>query len=427
MSLDLSTVEQLSASLAEPAWLTERRRQAWELARATPMPDPQSEEWRRTDLRGLDLATIRGVESRNGGPSAELGDELAAMAVQSASGQTAIAIDPEVAASGVVLTSLSAAAASHPDLLQQYLFTAVRPDRDKFSALRAALFAGGLLVYVPAGVEVAKPIELRFHASRDQIAALPHLLVVAGPGASVGIVYELTSESGEGQLLAGGSAELFAEAGSRLDFVNIQRWGANAWQFADQALVARRDSTSRLINIGLGGRFAKTRVEAALQEPGANAELKALYFGSGDQFFDFHTLQDHQAPRTTSDLLFKGALRDTAHSLYAGLIRVEEGARRADAYQKNQNLLLSRTSKADSIPMLEILNNDVRCTHGATVGPVDPQHLFYLQMRGIPRPVAVRMIVEGFMAEVLDRIPVQKVRDQVAAELARKIEGVAGA
>jgi Fe-S cluster assembly protein SufD len=149
--------------------------------------------------------------------------------------------------------------------------------------------------------------------------------------------------------------------------------------------------------------------------------MKALFFGSGHQFFDFHTLQQHQVGNTTSDLLFKGALRDEARSVYAGLIRIEPNATRSNAYQANRNLLLSKTAKASSIPMLEILNNDVRCTHGATVAPVDPEHLFYLQSRGIPAGTAERMIVHGFFGEVLDRIPVQQARDLVEQELEARI------
>jgi Fe-S cluster assembly protein SufD len=173
--------------------------------------------------------------------------------------------------------------------------------------------------------------------------------------------------------------------------------------------------------VTLGGRFSKTRVEASLVGPGASAELKGVYFASGEQFFDFHTLQDHQVGNTTSDLLFKGALQDTSRAVYAGLIRIEKGAARSDAYQANRNLVLSEHAKATSIPMLEIDNNDVRCTHGATVGPVDPMSMFYLQSRGIPETTAKRMIVQGFFGEVLERIPFEQARTLVETELEARL------
>jgi Fe-S cluster assembly protein SufD len=214
---------------------------------------------------------------------------------------------------------------------------------------------------------------------------------------------------------------VIAGEGANVGYLALQRWGRHAWQFADQRVRAERDATVRLVSVGLGGRFAKNRIEASLAGPGASAELKALFFGSQKQFFDFHTLQQHRVGNTTSDLLFKGALRDEARSVYAGLIRIEPNASRSDAYQANRNLLLSKTAKAHSIPMLEILNNDVRCTHGATVAPVDPEHLFYLESRGIPAPTAEQMIVHGFFGEVLDRIPVAQARELVEAELEARI------
>jgi len=173
--------------------------------------------------------------------------------------------------------------------------------------------------------------------------------------------------------------------------------------------------------VTLGARFSKTRVEASLQGEGSDAELKAIYFASGEQFFDFHTLQDHQVGNTRSDLLFKGALQDVARTVYAGLIRIEKGAARSDAYQANRNLVLSDHAKATSIPMLEIDNNDVRCTHGATVGPVDPISMFYLQSRGIPEATARRMIVQGFFGEVLERIPFEHARRLVETELEARL------
>jgi len=191
--------------------------------------------------------------------------------------------------------------------------------------------------------------------------------------------------------------------------------------FGDQRARVEKEGTLKLFSVTLGARFSKNRIEASLVGPGATAELKAIYFASGDQFFDFHTLQDHQVGNTTSDLLFKGALQDTARTVYAGLIKIEKHAARSDAYQANRNLVLSDKAKATSIPMLEIDNNDVRCTHGATVGPVDPNHMFYLRSRGIPESTAKRMLIQGFFGQVLDRIPFEEARTLVENELEARL------
>jgi Fe-S cluster assembly protein SufD len=309
----------------------------------------------------------------------------------------------------------------HPDLVRRHLFSEVRADRDKLSALHAALFSGGTFLYVPDGVVVEKPLVSQFWSSGGGAAVLPHTLVLAGKGSSFNYIDEFLSPDLDRPGLTSGSAEIFADDASNVGYVSLQRWGRHAWQFANQRVHVRRDASVRLVSVGLGGRFAKNRVEATLAGPGASAELKALYFGSGQQFFDFHTLQQHVVGNTTSDLLFKGALQDEARSVYAGLIRIEPDATHSDAYQANRNLLLSRTAKAHSIPMLEILNNEVRCTHGATIAPVDPEHIFYLESRGIPGASAERMIVHGFFGEVLDRIPVAQARDLVEAELESRI------
>ncbi len=301
------------------------------------------------------------------------------------------------------------------------LFTQVRPERDRFSALHAAFFADGTFLYVPDGVVITKPIVGQIFSSEGGTAVLPHTLIVAGRGAQFNYLDEYLSPADEAAGYKSGSAELFLGEGSTVGYVALQKWGRNAWHLADQRARLDKDSTLRLFNVTLGARFSKTRVEASLQGQGANAELKAIYFASGEQFFDFHTLQDHQVGNTRSDLLFKGALQDVARTVYAGLIRIEKGAARSDAYQANRNLVLSDKAKATSIPMLEIDNNDVRCTHGATVGPVDPQHLFYLRSRGIPESTAKRMIVQGFFGDVLERIPFEHARRLIETELEARL------
>jgi len=388
----------------EPDWLLDRRRAAFDLYTRLPMPSRTDEEWRRTDVSRLDPAQFMRFEKagpeHDGSPTTMIGADL-----------------PD----GVILESLTGTARENARLIEPRLFSLLRPDRDRLAAFHAALFTGGVFLYVPDGVTIEKPIIGRHSSFDDGTAVLPHTLIVAGKNSRFNYLDEYIADRDDEQGYRTGSVEIFLGEGAQVSYVSVQKWGRNAWHFSDQRAELSKDSALRLFNVTLGGRFSKTRVEASLMGPGADAELKAIYFASGEQFFDFHTLQDHQVGRTRSDLLFKGALQDRASTVYAGLIRIEKGAARSDAYQANRNLVLSDHAKATSIPMLEIDNNDVRCTHGATVGPVDPQHLFYLRSRGIPESTAKRMIVQGFFGDVLDRIPFEHARTLIEAELESRL------
>jgi Fe-S cluster assembly protein SufD len=396
MALNSETLEALQG---EPAWLRARRRVALAAYERLPMPSRTDEEWRRTDITGFKLADFSRLEHRNGLHLAERASLPA----------------------GVILKPLRVAAAEHPELVEPRLFSLVGSERDRFAALHAAFFTGGTFLYVPDGVEIDEPIIGQHRSHGGGNALLPHTLIVAGRGARFNYLDEYIGEDSDEGSYRSGSAEILVGEGAQVGYVALQKWGRGAWHFGDQRARLEKDSTLRLFNVTLGARFSKTRVEASLAGTGANAELKAIYFASGEQFFDFHTLQDHQVGNTRSDLLFKGALQDFAHTVYAGLIRIEKGAARSDAYQANRNLVLSDHAKATSIPMLEIDNNDVRCTHGATVGPVDPEHLFYLRSRGIPEMTAKRMLIQGFFGDVLDRIPFDHARKLIEAELETRI------
>ena len=421
MAFTRDAVEEIASLHGEPDWLRARRREAFEAYERLGLPSKTDEEWRRTDLKGLQLDGFKPFEEPDGVAPGDPIEDAAGVLRQRGSHPGEVELEPELQRKGVLFLPLSQAAVEHPDLVRRHLFTEVRPDRDKLAALHGALFSGGTFLYVPDGVTVEKPLVSQFWSSGGGAAVLPHTLVIAGEGSAFNYVDEFLSPDLDQPAITSGSAEVFARRGANIGYVSLQRWGRHAWQFADQRVRLHQESTVRIVNVGLGGRFAKTRVEAVLDGPGATAELKALFFGTEDQFFDYHTLQRHEVGQTTSDLLFKGALRDSSRSVYAGLIRIEPHAQRSDAYQANRNLLLSKSANAYSIPMLEILNNDVRCTHGATIAPVDPEHLFYLQTRGIPRAVAERMVAQGFFGEVLDRIPVQQARDLVEQELEARI------
>lgn len=392
------TAESLDQLQGEPAWLRERREGALALYERLPMPSKTDEEWRRTDASRIDLSNLSPLAHGFG------------------AGLDGDGSMPR----GVILQPLAVAAAEHADLVEPRLFSLTRSDRDRFSALHAAFFTGGTFLYVPDGVVIDQPIVTQ-HFSRPDSTVLPHTLIVAGKGARFNYLDEYIAEDDAEAGYRSGSTEIFLGEGATVGYVGVQKWGRNVWHFSDQRADLSKDATLRLFNVTLGGKFSKTRVEASLNGEGSDAELKAIYFASGEQFFDFHTLQDHQVGNTRSDLLFKGALSGVARTVYAGLIRIEKHAARSDAYQANRNLVLSDKAKATSIPMLEIDNNDVRCTHGATVGPVDPEHLFYLRSRGITEATAKRMLIQGFFGDVLDRIPFEHARKLVEAELEARI------
>ena len=395
------TTETLEKSLlqGEPDWLRDRRQTAFETFERLPVPSKTDEEWRRTDVSRFDPSQFSKLEHLDG-------QKL---------------VLPSALPKGVILKPLRQAAKEHPDLIEPRLFSLVHADRDRFTALHAAFFTGGTFLYVPDGVSIDTPVLGQYFSHEGGTSVLPHTLIVAGKNARFDYLDEYIAEHDDETGYRSGSTEIFLGEGAQVGYVAVQKWGRNVWHFADQRAELQKDSTLRLFNVTLGGKFSKTRVEASLVGQGSNAELKAIYFASGDQFFDFHTLQDHRVGNTRSDLLFKGALQDVSRTVYAGLIRIEKGAARSDAYQANRNLVLSDHAKATSIPMLEIDNNDVRCTHGATVGPVDPISMFYLQSRGIPEATARRMIVQGFFGEVLERIPFEHARRLVETELEARL------
>jgi len=424
MSFTKAAVEELSALHGEPDWLRGRRLESFGIYERLPLPDTKrQEDWRQVDLKGLDLEAYAPFQHPNGTAPPGAGDGLSGTLRQRGTSTPAVSIDAELARQGVVFGPLAEAARDHPDLVARYLFTAVKPDRDKFAALHAALFSGGTFLYVPDGVTVSQPFVSQFWSSGSGAAVLPHSLVIAGRGSKFQYVDEFLSADRQEASLASGSTEVFLEEGSDVGYVALQHWSINTWQFANQRFHLGRDARLRMVDVALGGRLARLRVEAILDGPGSSADLRGLFFGTGDQAFDFRTLQDHVGPHTTSDLLFKGALKDRAKSVYVGVVRVEPAARASSSNQANRNLLLSEKAKATSEPILEILNNDIlRCSHGATVGPVDPEHLFYLESRGIPHQIAERMLVQGFLGEVLDRLPVARLRDAVDQELGARLD-----
>lgn len=447
----------LEAGAGDPLWLKARRKAAWRIYEATPMPSTRLEEWRYTDVaRLLDLdgltvvqasgkgAGLReglaaeerlaseGTRSFHASDAAALPAELRAAMDQDREGAGRVVdvdgcvvsaeLDPELAERGVVLGSLREAARGGAEGVEALLATEAVPASDgKFPALNAALWSDGVFLRVPRGVSLDRPVRLARWMSRAGTAAFTRILIVAEEGSRVSFVDEILSPDVDGTALAGTTVEIFARNGAQVQYVSLQRMGRGGAYLAQQRTLAERDSTLDTLNVALGGSVGRVDLNARLLGSGANSDMLGLYFGDGGQRFDFNTSQDHVAPNAHSDLLYKGALDGESRGVFRGIIRVHEGAQRTDAYQTNRNLLLSEQAVATSLPNLEIEADDVRCSHGATVGQLDAETLFYLMSRGIGRRQAERLVVLGFLGEVLSRLPLGGVAEKVTKAIEAKL------
>ena len=427
-------VQALSAAKGEPAWLLEWRLAAWETFESLPWPVRSDEEWRRTDFKGLKLdrlAPFAGVGETEASPETVLSsvegasareDERAGLIVQRDGSDVFTSFSNDVAAQGVIFSDLDTAFRDHADLVRASFMTRVVPvSFGKFEALHAAFWQGGTFLYVPKGVTVELPFRAFTIGQEPNSALFTHTLVVLEEDAEAFFVDAFHSETQETQTFSSAVVELALAKGSKLRYVQVQDWGRHVYNFMTERATLAKEATLNSLHVTLGSKFTKNSIGSHLQGEDSLAEMLGIFFADSDQFFDHHTWQLHEAPHATSDLEFKGALRDEARSVYSGLIKVEEGAQKTDAYQQNRNLVLSREARADSIPNLEIAANDVRCTHGATISQVEPEHVFYLQARGIPYTEAQKLIVEGFFRPVIDRIPVEEIQGFLESAIARKV------
>jgi Fe-S cluster assembly protein SufD len=431
-------VEALSASRNEPEWVLRQRLAAWDTYERLPMPTRQDEEWRRTDLRRLKLdrfapyvagnGRVDAIEALDGsaGSSNQMqfgaSEHRAGIVVARDSSTSYVDFDQGISEQGVIFTDLATAMVEHPELVQKYFMTeAVPTEFGKFEALHAAMWQTGTFLYVPKGVSVALPFRSFAISDTPGSALFTHSLVVVEESAEAFFVDAFQSDTHDDPTFTSSVVELILRNDAKLRYVQVQDWGRHVWNFMTERAVLGRDAELKSLQVTLGSKFTKNSIGSHLRGENALAEMLGIYFGDGDQFFDHHTWQLHESPYATSDLEFKGALKEKARSVYSGLIKVEEGAQRTDAYQQNRNLVLSRTARADSIPNLEISANDVRCTHGATVSQVEDEHMFYLQARGIPRSEAQKLIVEGFFRPVIDRIPVEEIQDFLQGAIAAKV------
>ena len=421
----------LIPNVSDP-YLQAYRETAWRAHENLPFPSRKEEAWRRTDIRGLH--TTEFVLHRNGNhpdiqsPPAKClepiyeGEQHAGQILSGTVGSSRY-LEEGLEEKGVVFVDYLTAEKDHPELLKNLLGQIISPDEDKFTALASALAQDGVVLYVPKDVVIDNPLHSLYCGAVQHHAYINHLIIWLEEGAQVTFVHESASPPGQkdAQIFHNGIVEIHVGKGARLSFVELQSWGENVWSFTRERAQVMEDGLLEWIYGAMGTHLTKNFSDINLVEPGAQARMSGFYFADGHQHLDHDTQQNHLAKHTTSDLLFKGALLDESRSVWQGMIYVAPGAIGTDGYQGNRNLILSKGARADSIPGLEILADDVRCTHGATVGKIDENELFYLTSRGIPRGEAEQLIVLGFFDRILERIPFEGVKNRFVETIREKM------
>lgn len=428
----LEDVRALSAAHNEPAWLLANREASWAVYESLPMPSMKDEEWRRTDYRHIRWSEAAPLVQANGATAESVPDASRQPLVGDAEGGMLVFVDgkivehklaDELKAQGVIFADLHEAASTHPELVQANLMThAVKPTDGKFAALHGALWTHGVFVYVPRNVVAELPLHVVMYNTQPG-ATLGHVLVVVEDKAQATVQVEYGSSATDTQALYVGATELIVNPQANLRYVALQNWNRSTFEFAHQRGVVGADANLDWVMGVMGTQLLKDFIELDAVGKGANGRISAFFFADKDQFFDLDTQQNHNAPLTVTDLLFKGAARDGARTLWQGMIKSLPKMQKIDGYQANRNLLLSDDARMDGIPGLEIEADDVKCSHAATFGTIEEEPVHYLMSRGIPRSMSEQMVIEGFFDELLQRIPFERVRDRLVAEIEAKIIG----
>ena len=434
LGFDSAGFQTLLSSINEPDWLVALRKDAFEHADAMQWPERRHEEWIRTDTRTFQLqnydlprwdAAASDLQQSHPSHQAALhqlvdGVHLAGRIETIDSAIVHQSLDDGLREKGVVFGSLSELAGTHAQLLRPHLFTAFDPDHDKFAALHAAFMCGGSFLYVPRGVTIENPLHIGSLMS-DGGTDTTHLLVVLEPGAEATVLHEFNGVRSDAGGLHLGSVELIQKPGSHLRYVNLQEWGHKTFHFAQQKASIDRDSTLQWTIAAMGSGLSKVNQSVDLVGPGADSQVNGVMFTEGRQHLAYHTQQYHRAANCHSDFLYKAAQQDSSRTVWRGMIKVDPIAQKTDGYQRNDNLVLSNSARADSIPGLEIEADDVRCTHGSTTSKVDEEQIFYARCRGFTRKEATRMIVSGFFQQIFDRISIESVREALGRAIARQV------
>ena len=397
------------------------REKAWNIYRNQKLPASNEEAWRRTDLSKLDPGQFslikNGAEAKISTPPADILEPLtdkehAGQIVLYGSSES-VKVSKKLTQMGIVFSTISHLRKTNPDLLSTIIGKIVKPEENIFSSMVHTFGQDGVVLYVPANTKVDLPLHSVVWNSLENAAYLSHIIVVLEANSEVTYIHESASPEGNTQpAFHAGVVEIHVGDNAKLQFVELQSFGKNVWNFTNERARVEANGTIEWTFGAIGSHLTKNFTDLDLAGDGAVGKMSGFYFTNGKQHLDHDTQQNHLAPNTTSDLLFKGALLENSRSVWQGMIYVAPGAQKSDGYQANRNLILKKSAHADSLPGLEILADDVRCTHGATVGKIDPEEIFYLLSRGIPKKEAERLVVEGFFDPIMQRIPFEGVRNR---------------
>ncbi|MEM6885005.1 MAG: Fe-S cluster assembly protein SufD, partial [Verrucomicrobiota bacterium] len=406
-----------------PEWWTAGSREAWQKFESLPMPSRKDEDWRFASIRSIQLEDYQFMASAPT-PDAELPElELDALARACfINGKTAsfATLPEEYIAQGVIWKSLAQAVVDHPELIQNYLMKHEQAQGDrKFAQLHRAFVQTGSVIVVPDNVQLDKPLIAEYWLDGENASVFPHTLIVAGKNSTVTVVDSFRSTS-DAKGLACAVNDVHVGEGAKVSYLCAQEWNENTLSFQYGATHTEKDGHVKSFHYNSGGGFSRLETVSRSVGSGARSEMMGLSMVHGRQEFDQRTLQLHEAPHTWSDLLFKNSLNHRAKSIFSGLIKVSPGAFQTDAYQTNRNLLLDPLAEADSMPGLEIANDDVKCSHGATTSQIEEESLFYMQARGISEASAKHLIAIGFCAELLEKFDNEAISELLIKRIEEK-------
>ena len=412
---------------AAPGWFRELQTSAWTEYQNEPLPVRTNELWRFSSVKSLELNDYLPAPEFSSDPS----EVMSQRSYRQPAGRLVFANDTLVSAelfdsalkkSGVIFTALSDALEKHPDLLREHFMAQpAKLGSAKFAALHKALVRAGTFLWVPRNIEIRAPFEVFHLVEGDCATVYPHTLIIVDDNSKVTFVEHFVSSNPEHRGFACGVNDLVLKRGSKLTYVSLQEWSRNFVSVQVNSTIADRDSEAVNLALNFGGRYSRLESVSRMIDRGARSDMLAITVARADQEFDQRTLQDHLKADTTSDLLYKNVLNDNARTVFSGLIKVEPGAHRTDAYQKVRNLLLSDDAEANSMPGLEILADDVRCTHGATSGQIEPEELFYLKSRGINDLAAKQLVARGFLNEVVARLPEAELSEYLQKQIENQL------
>jgi Fe-S cluster assembly protein SufD len=422
-------VEKLSSGLDEPQWMLEFRLRAWEVYENTEMPKTSDEEWRRTDLRRLKLDQIGPSVNGDAATDVNIPAFLGGQLTEDEAGGNMLQIDGVVRQyelsqalkdQGVIFCDMHTAVRDYPQLVKEYFMTKGVPVTEgKFAALHGAFWRGGTFLYVPKNVQAVAPLHTVLWSASGK--TFTHTLVVLEASAEAIFMDEYASADGQGQTLHNGVIELLVGDNAHLIYAGLQDFGRNMWQLNHERGRVGRDGKLDWVTSMMGTRLTKAFQTMELDEMGAWGRMSGIFFTNGRQHLDLDTQQNHNAAETVCDLLYKGALKDRSRTVWQGMIKALPDSQRINGFQANRNLMLDRSARADSIPGLEIMADDVICTHASAIGRLDEEELFYLMSRGIPRKIAIEMSVQGFFDPLMRRIPFEGVRNRIFDRIVEKI------